>query len=118
MASRLAHSLYEQGLIDLVLCFSPSSIVAKDFSDSLGEQFNAEFDGQIGSLGNSFTYQRLSTLCNKTWRLFEKYRVFVIFDEIHHCAGSCIKDANAWGEAIINKIKDKTTYSIALTGTP
>lgn len=118
MASVLAKQLYEQGLIDLVLCFSPSSIVAQDFSDGLSEQFNAHFDGEIGALGNSFTYQRLNTLSEKTWRLFSKYRVFVIFDEIHHCAGSCVKDANAWGEPIIERIKGKAKYTIALTGTP
>lgn len=118
MASVLAKLLYDQGDIDLVLCFSPSSIVAHDFSEALSEQFEAHFDGTIGALGNSFTYQALGTLDNKIWRLFEKYRVFVIFDEIHHCAGSNIKDANAWGKPIITTIKEKAAYTIALTGTP
>ncbi|MEZ9235559.1 MULTISPECIES: DEAD/DEAH box helicase [unclassified Shewanella] len=118
MASVLAKLMYDQGDIDLVLCFSPSSIVAHDFSEALGEQFEADFDGTIGALGNSFTYQALGTIDNKVWRLFEKYRVFVIFDEIHHCAGSNIKDANAWGKPIITTIKQKAAYTIALTGTP
>lgn len=118
MASVLAKLLYDQGNIDLVLCFSPSSIVAHDFSGSLSEQFKAHFDGTIGALGNSFTYQALGTLDNKIWRLFEKYRIFVIFDEIHHCAGSNIKDANAWGKPIITTIKERAAYTIALTGTP
>lgn len=118
MASALAKLLYDQDDIDLVLCFSPSSIVAHDFSESLSEQFDAHFDGTIGALGNSFTYQALSTLDNKIWRLFDNYRVFVIFDEIHHCAGSNIKDANTWGKPIITTIKEKAAYTIALTGTP
>lgn len=118
MASVLGKLLYDQGDIDLVFCFSPSSIVAHDFSEALSEQFEAHFDGTIGALGNSFTYQSLSTLGNNVWRLFEKYRVFVIFDEIHHCAGSNIKDANAWGKPIITTIKEKAAYTIALTGTP
>lgn len=118
MASVLAKLMYDQGDIDLVLCFSPSSIVAHDFSEALGEQFDAHFDGTIGALGNSFTYQALSTLDNKVWRLFKKYRVFVIFDEIHHCAGSNVKDANSWGKPIITTIKEKAAYTIALTGTP
>ncbi|MDP2562775.1 DEAD/DEAH box helicase [Psychrobium sp. 1_MG-2023] len=118
MASVLAKLLYDQGDIDLVLCFSPSSIVAHDFNEALSEQFEAHFDGTIGALGNSFTYQALNTLDNKVWRLFEKYRVFVIFDEIHHCAGSNIKDANAWGKPLITTIKEKAAYTIALTGTP
>jgi len=118
MASVLAKRLYEMGLIDLVICFSPSSVVSSDFSDSLVEQFGTHFDGSIGALGDSFTYQKLSSISDKTWRLFEKYRVFVIFDEIHHCAGSSEHDANAWGSPIINKINDKSAYTIALTGTP
>lgn len=118
MASVLAKLLYDKGDIDLVLCFSPSSIVAHDFSEALSEQFETHFDGTIGALGNSFTYQALGTLDNKVWRLFEKYRVFVIFDEIHHCAGSNMKDANAWGKPIISMIKQKAAYTIALTGTP
>ncbi|MCF6458986.1 DEAD/DEAH box helicase family protein [Pseudoalteromonas sp. MMG024] len=118
MASVLAKLLYDKGDIDLVLSFSPSSIVAHDFSEALSEQFETHFDGTIGALGNSFTYQALGTLDNKVWRLFEKYRVFVIFDEIHHCAGSNMKDANAWGKPIISMIKQKAAYTIALTGTP
>lgn len=118
MASVLAKLLYDQGDVDIVLCFAPSSIVSHDFSGALSEQFEVHFDGTIGALGNSFTYQALSTLDNKVWRLFERYRVFVIFDEIHHCAGSNIKDANAWGKPIITTIKEKAAYTIALTGTP
>ena len=118
MASVLAKKLYDQNKIDLVLCFSPSSIVAHDFSCELSEQFDDHFDGAIGAMGNSYTYQGLSTLDKTVWRLFDRYRVFVIFDEIHHCAGSNAQDANAWGEAIISKIKDSATYTIALTGTP
>ncbi|WP_081990984.1 DEAD/DEAH box helicase [Pseudoalteromonas piratica] len=118
MASVLAKLLYDQNDIDLVICFSPSSIVANDFSEALSDQLKSHFDGTIGALGNSFTYQGLSTLGNKVWRLFDKYRVFVIFDEIHHCAGSNIKDANAWGKPIITMIKEKAAYTIALTGTP
>ena len=118
MASVLAKKLYDLGEIDLVLCFSPSSIVACDFSGALSDQFDMHFDGTIGAMGNSYTYQGLNTLDEKVWRLFDKYRVFVIFDEIHHCAGSNTKDSNVWGEVIINKIKDFAAYTIALTGTP
>jgi len=118
MASVLAKKLHEQGLIGLVICFSPSSVVSSDFSESLVEQFGTHFDGEIGALGDSFTYQKLSSISDRIWRLFDQYRVFVIFDEIHHCAGSCDHDANAWGAPIIDKIQDKAAYTIALTGTP
>lgn len=118
MAATLARKMYELGLIDLVLCFSPSSIVSSDFSDELTAQFHTEFNGKIGSLGDAFTYQKLGTLDNDTWKLFDRFRVFVIFDEIHHCAGSSTQDANAWGAPIIEIIREKASYSIALTGTP
>lgn len=117
MASVLAKMLYDRGEIDLVLCFSPSSIVAHDFRGALSEQFEAHFDGNIGAVGNSYTYQALSTLDSSVWRLFDKYRVFVIFDEIHHCAGSSVKDANAWGKPIITTIKELAAFTIAVTGT-
>ncbi|SES81328.1 DEAD/DEAH box helicase [Thalassotalea agarivorans] len=118
MAATLARKMYELGLIDLVLCFSPSSIVSSDFSDELTTQFKTEFNGKVGSLGDAFTYQKLGTLDNDTWKLFDRFRVFVIFDEIHHCAGSSTHDANAWGAPIIEIIREKAAYSIALTGTP
>jgi len=118
MASVLAKRLYDRGDIDLVLCFSPSSIVAHDFCDALCDEFEADFDGTIGAMGNSYTYQALSTLNSTVWKLFDKYRVFVIFDEIHHCAGSNIKDANTWGLPIISKIRESSKFTIALTGTP
>jgi superfamily II DNA or RNA helicase len=118
MASVLAKQMHELGLIDLVICFSPSSVVSSDFSESLVEQFRTHFDGTIGALGDSFTYQKLGSIPDRTWKLFDQYRVFVIFDEIHHCAGSNEHDTNTWGSTIIDKIKDKSAFSIALTGTP
>lgn len=118
MASELADQLLKTKLVDLVVCFSPSSIVAKDFSESLHLRTQERFDGLIGAKGRSLTYQSLQYLDMNFWQLFERYRVFVIFDEVHHCAGSNIENANAWGEQIILNIKDKAEYSLALTGTP
>jgi superfamily II DNA or RNA helicase len=118
MASELADQLLKNGQVDLVICFSPSSIVAKDFSESLHIRTQERFDGLIGAKGRSLTYQNLLYLDAAFWQLFERYRVFVIFDEIHHCAGSNIDNANAWGEQIILNIQDKAKYTLALTGTP
>jgi superfamily II DNA or RNA helicase len=118
MASALAETLHNKNEIDLVICLSPSSIVANDFRESLSIRFDACFDGKIGSLGQSLTYQHMQFLDSNFWSLFKRYRVFVIFDEIHHCRGSNIEDANSWGEQIILNIQDKSKYSIALTGTP
>jgi superfamily II DNA or RNA helicase len=118
MASELADQLLKTNLIDLVICFSPSSIVSQDFSQSLQLRINERFDGLLGAKGHSLTYQSLQYLDDNFWQLFERYRVFVIFDEIHHCAGSNIDNANAWGEQIILNIQDKARYTLALTGTP
>ena len=118
MASELADQLLKSDLADLVVCFSPSSIVAKDFSESLHLRTQERFDGLIGAKGRSLTYQNLQYLDANFWQLFERYRVFVIFDEIHHCAGSNIDNANAWGEQIILNIQDKAKFTLALTGTP
>lgn len=118
MASELADQLLKNDLADLVVCFSPSSIVAKDFSESLHLRTQERFDGLIGAKGRSLTYQNLQYLDANFWLLFERYRVFVIFDEIHHCAGSNIDNANAWGEQVILNIQDKARFTLALTGTP
>jgi superfamily II DNA or RNA helicase len=118
MASVLAEKLLKSDLIDLIICFSPSSIVSKDFSENLQLIIQEPFDGLMGARGHSLTYQNLQYLDEKFWQLFHRYRVFVIFDEIHHCAGSTIDNANAWGEQIILNIQDKAKYTLALTGTP
>jgi len=118
MGSELAKRLFEQNMIDLVFCFAPSRIVAYDFSQTLAQSINARFDGLIGAKGNSKTYQGLKHLDESFWDLFKTHRVFVIFDEIHHCAGSNIDNANSWGRPIIEKIKHGAEFTISLTGTP
>lgn len=118
MASELADRLLKKNMIDLVICFAPSSIVSQDFSQSLQLRINERFDGLLGAKGHSLTYQNLQYLDEHFWQLFERFRVFVIFDEIHHCAGSNVDNANAWGEQIILNIQDKAKYTLALTGTP
>ncbi|UAL43277.1 DEAD/DEAH box helicase family protein [Shewanella inventionis] len=118
MASELANHLLNSNLIDLVICFSPSSIVSQDFCHSLQSRINHRFDGLLGAKGHSMTYQSLLHLDGSFWELLTRYRVFVIFDEIHHCAGSNIENANAWGEQIILNIQGKAKYTLALSGTP
>ncbi|MEZ9955471.1 diguanylate cyclase, partial [Vibrio splendidus] len=45
-------------------------------------------------------------------------RVFVVFDEIHHCSGSEIENANVWGQQVLTKVQDLATYTLAMSGTP
>ncbi len=117
-ASQLAKLLFDENQIDLVICLSPSLIVADDFKDELETQTGKRLDGKLGSSGCSLTYQAMLTLSKEFWKLLLDFRVFVIFDEIHHCAGGDLHNANAWGERIISEIQGKASFTLALTGTP
>ncbi|TNZ19306.1 DEAD/DEAH box helicase, partial [Vibrio parahaemolyticus] len=71
-----------------------------------------------GALGTSLTYQAIQYLDEQFWETISKHRVLAIFDEIHHCSGETLSDANAWGEQIILKVQKASKYTLALTGTP
>jgi len=118
MASEVTAKLFEQGLIDFVLCFSPSVNIAQGIKKTFSHRLSCRFDGVIGSIGCSYTYQGMLSFKEDFWQLLDKNRVLVIFDEIHHCSGGTIEDANAWGEEILLNIQDKAHYTLALTGTP
>lgn len=118
MASTLAGRLFEENKIDLVLCFSPSVTVAINFEISLAKFTHYRMDGLLGSKGRSLTYQGMLHLDELFWRLFDNNRIFVIFDEIHHCAGDSLDNSNAWGQTIIQNIQGRAAYTLALTGTP
>jgi superfamily II DNA or RNA helicase len=118
MASTLAGLLLKKNSIDLVLCFSPSVIVATDFQDALEQQIQMPMDGRLGSKGQSLTYQSMLHQDDKFWALFDRYRILAIFDEIHHCAGDSQENVNAWGEQIIQRIQGRAMFTLALTGTP
>lgn len=118
MASCLAQHLLRAGMIDLVLCFSPSVMVATDFQLSLEFHTKNRMDGLLGSRGQSLTYQAMLHLDDSFWTLFDTHRIFVIFDEIHHCSGQSLENANAWGNKIIRHIQGRAVFTLALTGTP
>lgn len=118
MAAEVAARLREQKSIDIILCFSPSLSVAAGIQQTFSRRLDCSFNGSMGAIGSSYTYQSMLYLKDDFWKSINKYRVLVVFDEIHHCAGSSLKDANAWGEEIITKIQDKAKYTLALTGTP
>lgn len=122
MASSLAQKLMDSDKIDMVMCFSPSVVVAEDFKIELERQTGKPMNGRLGSMGLSVTYQSMLSLEANFWSLLKQYRVLVIFDEIHHCAGSGSPEdpvhSNSWGAKVINNIQGHATYTIALTGTP
>ena len=118
MAAEVSAKLYQQDKIDFVLCFSPSITISQSIRHTFSKRFKSRFDGIIGAIGCSYTYQNIQFFKEDFWQLLRKNRVLVIFDEIHHCAGSSLEDANTWGEEIIQNIQQQAAYTLALTGTP
>jgi superfamily II DNA or RNA helicase len=118
MAAEVASALKEQDLIDLVMCFSPSLTIAKSIESTFTWRLNSSFNGGMGAVGGSYTYQNMLYMRDEFWNLLKYYRVLVVFDEIHHCSGDAVIDANAWGMEILTKIQGRAAYTLALTGTP
>ncbi|MFT6905947.1 MAG: superfamily II DNA or RNA helicase [Oleiphilaceae bacterium] len=118
LAAEVASYLFETNQIDFVLCFSPSITVAEGIKDTFSRRLNCNFDGVIGAIGCSYTYQNMRFFNDDYWKIIKNNRVLVVFDEIHHCAGSSIDDANAWGQDIVQNIQEHASFTLALTGTP
>ncbi|MEB2514110.1 DEAD/DEAH box helicase family protein [Pseudomonas sp. YuFO20] len=118
MAAELARRLLEQGKIDLVLCFAPSCQVVDGFRTTFSAVLGRRLDGLIGAIGTASTYQAMEHQDEAFWRLFDDYRVFAIFDEIHHCSGNDPLLSNAWGQQILLNMQDRAAFTLALSGTP
>ncbi len=119
MAASLAKTLFDKGMIDRVICFSPSVEVANNIKRTFGKIIGCSFDGSFTAVGASMTYQSLCSIPESTWDRLRKYRTFFIFDEIHHCSFSQDKSKiNTWGEKVVFHLQDIATYTLALSGTP
>jgi superfamily II DNA or RNA helicase len=118
MAAHLASQLFSLDKIDLVVCFTPSVSVNASFKESLEEVTARRMNGRMGSAGHVMTYHNLSFLPESFWANFDENRVFVIFDEIHHCGGYDLGLSNAWGEKILRNIRSNAAFTLALSGTP
>ncbi|MEZ9655618.1 DEAD/DEAH box helicase [Vibrio splendidus] len=118
MAAEVAKQLLDLGAIDLILCFSPSVSVAEGIKFTFSQRLECTFNGGLGSIGQSLTYQSILFLDEAFWKTIQKYRIFVVFDEIHHCSGGELESANVWGQQILTKIQNLATYTLALSGTP
>ncbi|HHF2887232.1 DEAD/DEAH box helicase [Vibrio diabolicus] len=118
LAATVAARLFSDDMIDLVLCFSPSLSVSDGIKRTFSQTLNCTFNGGLGSIGQSLTYQSIQFLNDEFWKTLRKHRVFVVFDEIHHCAGSELENANVWGQQILTKIQGLATYTLAMSGTP
>ncbi|WP_444993850.1 DEAD/DEAH box helicase [Aliikangiella sp. IMCC44359] len=118
MAAEVAERLLKNDEIDFILCFSPSKTVSQSLQSTFSSYLDRQFDGLMGSVGRSLTYQNMAFLDNAFWQLLSSHRVFVIFDEVHHCAGHTLDDANSWGAEILSKIRDFAAFTLSLSGTP
>ncbi len=118
LATTVASKLLRDDLIDLVLCFSPSLTVADGIKRTFSQTLNCTFNGGLGSIGQSLTYQSIQFLNDEFWQTLRNHRVFVVFDEIHHCSGSDFENANVWGQQVLAKIQGLATYTLAMSGTP
>ncbi len=118
MAAELARSLFEQDKIDLVICFAPSCQVVDGFRSTFSATLGRRLDGLIGAVGAAFTYQAMDYRDEAFWQLLDDFRVFAVFDEIHHCAGHDPLLSNTWGQKILQRIQDRAAFTLALSGTP
>ncbi|TKF23242.1 diguanylate cyclase [Vibrio genomosp. F6] len=118
LAATIASRLLEKNMIDLVLCFAPSLTVSSGIKKTFSKTLNCTFNGRLGSIGQALTYQSIQFLNDEFWQTLHNHRVFVVFDEIHHCSGSEIENANVWGQQVLTKIQGLATYTLAMSGTP
>ncbi|PSV62045.1 diguanylate cyclase [Photobacterium profundum] len=117
-AATVALRLLQENKIDLVLCFSPSLTVSSGIKKTFSQTLNCTFNGGLGSIGRSLTYQSIQFLNEEFWLTLRNHRVFVVFDEIHHCSGTEVENANVWGQQVLTKIQGLATYTLAMSGTP
>ncbi|USD58784.1 DEAD/DEAH box helicase family protein [Vibrio sp. SCSIO 43140] len=118
LAASVALRLIEDDMVDLILCFSPSLTVSNGIKRTFSKVLGCSFNGGLGSIGQSLTYQSIQFLNEEFWQTLRNHRVFVVFDEIHHCSGSELGNGNVWGQQILTKIQGLATYTLALSGTP
>jgi superfamily II DNA or RNA helicase len=118
LAANIASRLLQNDIVDLVLCFSPSLTVADGIKKTFSSILGCTFNGGMGAIGQSLTYQSIQFLNEEFWQTLQNHRVFVVFDEIHHCSGSEIENANIWGQQVLTKIQGLATITLALSGTP
>ncbi|MGF1827455.1 DEAD/DEAH box helicase [Vibrio splendidus] len=118
LAATIASRLLHECMVDLVLCFSPSITISDGIKKTFSKVLNCTFNGGLGSVGRSLTYQSIQFLDDEFWETLRNHRVFVVFDEIHHCSGSKIENANVWGQQVLTKIQGLATYTLAMSGTP
>ncbi|WP_029788983.1 DEAD/DEAH box helicase [Vibrio harveyi] len=118
LAASIASSLLQDRMVDFVLCFSPSLTVSEGIKKTFSQTINRSFNGRLGAIGQVLTYQSVQFLNDELWQELRHYRVFVVFDEVHHCSGTGVENANVWGQQILSKVQGVATYILSMSGTP
>lgn len=118
MAAEVARRMLELDLVDLVICFAPSSAVVSSVENTFSHILDRNFDGGLGAVGAAYTYHSLMYFDKSFWDSLRRHRVLVVFDEIHHCSGDSLDNANMWGGEILTRVQQCASYTLALTGTP
>lgn len=118
MAAEAAKRLLDSDSIDIVLCFCPSNEIQFSMRKTFKAHLGKAFDDSHQSIGSVHTYQGMLHQSKEFWDILSDYRVFVVFDEIHHCAGTAFSKSNSWGTQILNLIVEKAAYILCLSGTP
>jgi len=118
MAAEVARRMLELDLVDLVICFAPSSAVVSSVENTFSHILERNFYGGLGAVGAAYTYHNLKYFDKSFWGSLQRHRVLAIFDEIHHCSGNSLDNANMWGGEILTRVQQCASYTLALTGTP
>lgn len=117
-AAEVGAYLLDHGMVDVILCLAPSKAICDGIEHTFSTRLNRPFKGGLGGIGQVMTYQALQFIPQDFWVTLEGKRIFVVFDEIHHCSGNEGFKGNTWGQLILSKIQNLATYSLALSGTP
>lgn len=118
MASEVAKKMLELDLVDLILCFAPSSAIVSSIENTFSRVLKSNFYGGLGAVGAAYTYHSLMYFDKGFWDSLKRHRLLIIFDEIHHCSGDSLDNANMWGTEILTHVNHCASYTLALTGTP
>ncbi|TDX15903.1 superfamily II DNA or RNA helicase [Buttiauxella sp. BIGb0552] len=118
MAAEVARRMLELNLVDLIIFFGPSSAVVSSVESTFSNILERNFNGGLGAVGAAYTYHSLMYFDKTFWISLQRHSVLVIFDEIHHCSGGSLDNANMWGGEILAQVQQCASYTLALTGTP
>lgn len=118
MAAEVAKRMLELDLVDIIICFAPSTEVVSSIKSTFSRILKSNFCGSLGAVGTAYTYHNLLYFDENFWDALQRHRLLIIFDEIHHCSGDSLDNANVWGGEILTQVQKCANYTLALTGTP